>query len=351
MKIAHPRNLMLASVAVVFLAASLYLARRPYYNWDMFPYMALVLWESEKPFDSIHAAVYNTARENMQAKDFQAISSRQPTLMNDPSAFLEVLPYFQVKPGYTLLSRFFFSLGINPLTATWLPSIIGYFGLCLTLFLWSATKAPVTAAGLFTAIVATSPPLTDLARYSSPDMLASFVFLVGMVMTISGRLHIAMALFTATLSIRPDAILLTVPVTLALWYANKLSARQAVGWSVTGIALVAMLFVGKDLLGQYVLADLSINERWNAYSNGMNAVWHSYMPPLAVVAVVILLIRRRFVAPDLPSLLLWACLISLTARYLLHPFAEDRFNLMAYLTILVVAWETSSARLYSRWMG
>lgn len=333
-------------VVSLLLAASVFLSRRPYYNWDMFPYMAVVMNDGDVAFDSLHRSVYQTALSLMPPRDFDAISSRQPVLMRDAKAFEDVLPYYRVKPGYTWVARSLFYLGVNPLAATWLPSIVSYFALCLTLFFWSKTRAPALPAALFSIVIAASPLMTDLARFSSPDMMGTFVTLAGVALVMSSRPHLGMALLTLAVTIRPDAILLVFPITLTLAWARRLSVNESISWSLAGALIVAMVFTGNDLIRQYLFLEASLADRMNIYTSGLSTVFHSYLVPSVGVAMIILVSRRRARSPDFPSLLLWACIFSMVVKFLLHPYAEDRFNLSAYLLILVVGWETFSALLY-----
>lgn len=339
------RSIQSGLVILVLLIAAVFLARKPYYNWDMFPYMALVMRQHDVPFDSTHRLVYAQARSHMLARDVEAISSRQPTLMADAKAFEEVLPYYEIKPGYTFLARAFYKLGINPLAATWLPSILGYFFLCTALFLWSSTRAPVPAAGLFTAIIATSTPMTDLARYSSPDMLCTCTLMIGILLLLESRTMAGMVLCTLSVLIRPDAVLLVIPVIASVFKSGKLSVQQALGWcTVNGVVLV-LLFGWNSLLGQYMLVELSGSERMQAYIHGFATMIDGFAVSLTLLAVALLFIRRRKF-PKLLSFFLMASLFSMATRFLLHPFVEDRFNLSAYLTILVVAWATLTNWVY-----
>jgi len=332
-------------VILVLLTASVFLARKPYYNWDMFPYMALIMRQHNVPFDSTHRQVYAQARSHMQARDFEAISSRQPTLMADAKAFEEVLPYYEIKPGYTFLAGAFYKLGVNPLAATWLPSILGYFILCTGLFLWSSTRAPVPAAGLFTAIIATATPMTDLARYSSPDMLCACTLMTGILFLLESRTMVALILCTLSILIRPDTVLLVFPVIVSLFKSGKLSGRQALGCCAAHGLILVLLFGENNLLGQYMFVELSGSERMQAYSNGFVTMLDGLTIPLTLLAAVLLFIRRKKF-PKLLSFLLMASLFSIGLRFLLHPFVEDRFNLSAYLIILAVAWVTLTHWVY-----
>ncbi len=130
-------------MAGLLLAASIYASQRPYYNWDMFPYMALASRCASTPFAETHAQVYHEAERLLPAPDYRAISQRQPVLRDNPDAFEDVLKYFSIKPGYLLMVRLAYLLGLDLVTSTYLPSVISYFFIGMLLFFWSRKSLPV----------------------------------------------------------------------------------------------------------------------------------------------------------------------------------------------------------------
>lgn len=330
-------------VAGILLAASLVLARRPYYNWDMFPYMAIIMASPEVPFAVTHQRVYREAQSHMPEYDYKAIAARQPELKEDPTAFEAILRYHTLKPGYTAVAGLLFYLGVNPLAATWLPSIISYFMLGLVLFSWSRKLAPVPAAALFTFVIVLAPPMIDLARYSSPDMLCALVFTAGFVLVLRNLTNWGVAVMTLSILVRPDAVLLTAPVVGVLAVRKQLPLIQAIAWLAGGILLSLYLVGDQRVIGEYLLDESSFNERLALYRQGLTNLGNSFVIPMVTVAVFTLLLRR---STDLVSLFLWGTLLSMIARYLLHPFVEDRFFLPAYLVILLLTWHTVSPRVF-----
>ncbi len=330
----------------LLLTVSVLLSRRPYYNWDMFPYMALVLEDNREPFDSTHLRVYREARRSMPDKDFEAISARQPELMRDATAFQDVLPYFRIKPGYIWTTRALHASGIPPLRATWLPSIVSFFLLGSALCLWAGRLAPSRVAALFTFVVAFSPPMISLARYSSPDMLCALLSALGLMGVLGTRLHLGLGLLVVAITVRPDSALLFFPVVSALGLARLLSWPTALAWLAGALMIILLLFQGTELLQELTFAHLHWGDRADLYLASVDSLINSYTVPLVIVAVVLLFLRRKQGQPEVVSLLLYASLISIVVRFLLHPYVEDRFHLPAYLVILMAGWTTVSARLF-----
>lgn len=347
---AIPIRLINILVIGVILATSVVLAQRPYYNWDMFPYMALLLEERGTPFDSTHREVYRQAASQMPPHDFHAISSRQPVLRDNAGAFHNILPYYRVKPGYTLMATGLARAGVPTLMATWLPSILSYGLLCLVLYLWSRNVSPPPAAALFTLVAGLSPPMIDLARYSSPDMLCAFVSLVGTLGVLYRRAW-GLPVMALSLTLRPDAVLLFLPTLAALRIAGHTTTFRTALWAVGASAYLFIIFSGTGLIQEFAFLGLTLSERLILYRTALVTLPGTYVLPLAAAGVWVLWLRRKAMRPDLLHLLVWAALISMIVRLLLQPYAEDRFNLPAYLVILVAWWSTVSSRLWTRGTG
>lgn len=328
-------------VAGILLVAAFVLARRPYYNWDMFPYMAIVMSSPEVPFETTHQAVYLVAQSHMPAYDFEAIASRQPELRRDAKAFEEILRYHTIKPGYTGIARLLYRLGVHPLAATWLPSIASYFLLGLLLFVWSSRYAPVPAAALFMFVILLSPLLVDLARYSSPDLLCTLICTAGLTLVLLDQSVSGIALLSLAILVRPDAALLVVPVAGALAIGKKLPYLIAGAWILAACLVAGYLL--REVAGEYLLANTSWGERLAHYKDGLLLSGQGYWWPMTLFALITLAVRRT---SDVLSWLLIAAVASIVARFLLHPFVEDRFFVPAYLLILLVMWQSVCPRVF-----
>lgn len=333
------RNIRLRPVALVvsaiLLAFTFFLGRRPYYNWDMFPYMAVIMERPGVPFDSVHQEVYKAAADYLPSQDFQAISARQPELARDPQAFQAILKYFTIKPGYTTLAELLYRTGVHPVLATCLPSLLSYLALGLVLFFWSQAVGNPASGLLITLLVAVSPPMTDLARYSSPDMMCAAISVGAIALILSSKATAGLSLLYLAIWVRPDAVLLLIPVSIAL------TINGLIRWSITstlvigGIASAWLIIGGTGLVWEYVIVDPSVS-RWDSYLVGLRSVSLYLILFLSMAAS--LLYFGRNILPSW-SVLVWAGLASLLARYALHPVFEDRFNLPVYFLMLMIGWE------------
>lgn|GEM_PF-1487263 len=348
----HPRkSLTIAFLAVVLLAAAVIQSQRPYYNWDMFPYMAIVLDDPAIPFATTHRDVYRTAEELLPPGDYQAISQRQPELMNDAAAFEDILKYFRIKPGYNAVVSLLHRMGFNLVAATYLPSTISYFVLGCMLLVWGMRVGPPLLAAVSTFSIMLSPLVLDLARYSSPDLLCAAVSLGGLVLVVGSSPRTGLALMTAAILFRPDALILLVPVALAQAYSGQIRWTVAGVFIFAGAGMTALILVDMTLILEFLLPTMPFGSNIPGQHylpgliQGLGSVLHSYTLVFMGLGVITLAIRRHALT-DNGSLLVLAAISSMVVRYLLHPVIEDRFHLPAYLLIYLILVETVVEKLY-----
>lgn len=127
-------------VAVSLLPACLFAFRRPAYNWDMLPYMAIVL-KMDKPWlnmEGIHTLTYQMASQKVPETDYRLLKegNYRKKMAANAAAFGEQLPFYSVKPLYVGMIYLLYKTGFSLVSSTMLPSIIAYFFLGLLLFYW-----------------------------------------------------------------------------------------------------------------------------------------------------------------------------------------------------------------------
>ncbi len=340
-------------VMLLLMAVSGYLYQRPYYNWDMFPYMALTAANSTSPFDSIHTLVYREAARVMQPQDYEAISMVQPIRFQDAAAFQEILKYYEIKPGYILVTRFFHFIGFNLVTSTYLPSIISYFLISCLLLWWLMKLLDSRLAVIITLLLAAMPFLLQTARYSSPDMLCALVLLSGLYLLSEVSIPYGLIVCCLAIPIRPDAVIIFLLMVFAAYKSNKLTLPYAVAFAMVGVSATIWMLGGVAILKEFLFTTPAYSEGLVATDllkhyllsvrTGINSLVNSQTSIFVVIAVVTLYIRVN--SGFLPYEDLWSLLIAMATaaifiRFLLHPAVQDRFNIASYLIIAVGLCQT-----------
>ena len=334
------------SIPAILLIVSVYLYQKPAYNWDIFPYMALVMDEATTPFDSTHRLVYREAEFRMPANDYNAMSQRQPVLKADPAAFHEILKYYQIKPAFILFIQFLHFIGFNLLAATYFPSILSYFLIGTLLFFWMQRIFPLPYAALATLLIAASSFLVTPARLSSPDMLCAFVTMAGLFLMTEAAILPGLIITGLAIFIRPDAIILFLLLNLALYKKKVIKPPVALILSVAAI-LTIFLLVDPGMLREFLFTKTEYSPSWNtgtAFANYLSSLWYglssllnSQIPFFTFMALITLYIhlayKQMFDGPW--TLLMIVVIFTFFFQYLLHPQTEDRFLISCYLLIVI----------------
>ena len=336
------------SVPVLLLIASGYLYHKPAYNWDMFPYMALTATTPEVPMDTTHELIYREAARLLPPHDFKAISNIQPARMQSAAAFQEILKYYEIKPGYVMMTRILYAWGFNLVAATYFPSILSYFLMGCILWWWMMKLFDHPVAIVITLLVAASPFLVQTARYSSPDMLCALLLLGGICLIAKVSIPVGMILCGLAIPVRPDSAILFLLVVLAVYKSEKLKLTHALVCALAGLGTTLWVVGGFDILKEYLFTVPGYSEAWTANEliknyllglrTGINSMINSHAWIFAVVAVLALYIRGRqgiAISKDLWSLLMMSAMVAVVARYLMHPVLEDRFLIASYLVVFI----------------
>lgn len=334
------------TVLGVLLVLTLLLARRPYYNWDMFPYMALAMEKPGVPFDSIHRKVYDAARSSMSISDYEAISGRQPELRDNAGKFKDALKYFRIKPGYTISVTLLYVAGVEPVLATCLPSLISYFCLGCLAYFWGRRLAPPLPSAMLALLIGLSPPVIDLARYSSPDMLCALLSTLGIFLIVRDKPYPGLTVLLTSLWVRPDAALLFVAIVAGLATCGRIRWLEAGAFLTVGAVSVILVMRDFSILQEYLLPDGTAGTRLKAFRESVPALLHSLTLPSLVVASAVIFVKKQEETTNLSSVIVIAAVGAMVVRYVLHPFVEDRFNLASYLAIVLIAWDTVVIRYY-----
>src|SRR4051812_6427835 len=121
---------------LAFISAQAY--KKPSYNWDMLPYMAVIL--SYDGQQNVHESVYNTARQELPAEAFRLLTDSSQAHRRETAQHVEEfnlqMPFYIVKPLYTGLSYLFYKSGFSLTRSTVIPSILAFLCVGLLMLVW-----------------------------------------------------------------------------------------------------------------------------------------------------------------------------------------------------------------------
>src|ERR1700712_1641175 len=106
--------------AIVYCAMLLYAAfcslKKPAYNWDILPYMGVVLNYDEADVKMVHSEVYAIAKKEIPVVYYNRmvdpLNAYRSSVAQNPEVFRSQFPFYIVKPLYTRLAWCFYKAGI-----------------------------------------------------------------------------------------------------------------------------------------------------------------------------------------------------------------------------------------------
>ena len=310
--------------------------------------MALIIADPSVPFNETHAAVYTIAAAQMPPRDFAALSQRQPLLMQSQEVFKKILRYYEIKPAYILIARAFHALGFNLVSATYLPSIVSYFFIGCLLFVWLQKMLDIQFAALATLMIAGCPFLITPARYSSPDMLCAAISFAGLFFISEISVAVGLILCLLAIPIRPDIGILFICLIPAIYIGKKLTLNKALTFGAMVMAGTLLVLGNLELLKEFLFTIPSYSSSWNnsemiknygtGLRSGLNSIVNSNTFILSFLAITTLYLnskQNQKILLDFWSLLTIGALATFMVRFLLHPIIEDRFQVPAYLIIII----------------
>lgn len=205
------------------------------YDWDMPGYLGSVYtWEFPDSPDKVREITYSTIKEEAPSDHYTDLIGTKPWdiprqyFAQNTQSFTEQLPYFQIKIGYILVIALFFKLGLTPPMSVLGVSLISYFfsGLLIFYILKILFPEKYGLAVLLTIASMLLPPMTYMARVSTPDMFIFqfiLIFVIGLLKNWSKRTMFLLLL--GITFIRPDYATFTLSYLGAVFLLNYFNEK------------------------------------------------------------------------------------------------------------------------------
>lgn len=351
-------------VYAAFLLACCYSSyKKPGYNWDILPYMGVVL-SYEQSASSVHDQVYALARDQVPRGAYALLTDsthqHRSLMAKDPAEFTLHLPFYVVKPLYTRMAYLFYKAGIPLTRATVLPSLLAYFLLCLLLLHWLMQYLPTVVAGLLSLLLAVWGPFLSAAKLSTPDCLSAFLLFGALYGLVERKpvwltyLFLLLAIFSRIDNILPAFFLLSL-LLVARKPDQKISLT--VYLLLVAGAMLCYLLVCREVKdfgwhGAFyptfyrhlnttydIHAPFSFTEYFALVKSQLTTgLYYSSIALFAVLSILYLYPPRTlsFNRPDREQTLVLLFWLLIALRFILQPVMADRFYLPYYLCILVL---------------
>jgi hypothetical protein len=363
----------LAAATLAYAATALYAlslsVNRPFHNWDVVAYIATAkAFEQSDPV-TLHTFAYTELRTVLTADQYEELAREHPqdssrgtvyrhAMSSDPVAFVDQLPFYQIKPAYNALVFALHKSGIDIELATHLISGVA-IAIAVLIVGWLAIATLAPPLVYLLPLLAWQFGVLDLARFSTPDAFAFLAIIAAVALLLRERFAAALIILPLALAIRPDLLLLTAPLMAILVLAPAAPRFRII---LSGLASAAVYF--------------AVTTHWKAppwttffycyCSPGLRclhplAETHAFSPPdyiaalargaralvvepnfLLFAAIVtaaawllwqLARITTRSVVFSPPAALIAACVVYMTCHFLILPDEWRRFFSTAYLLV------------------
>jgi hypothetical protein len=339
-----------------------YCFKRPYYNWDMLPYSALILKMDHYNTQEAHTLTYKLVRENIPDKNYRQLTDSshayRNSMLNNAGAFNGQLPFYVVKPLYTGFSWVFYKLGISLPQATLIPSFISYLLIGLLLFHWLSIYLGLPITFGVASLIMISAPAISVASTASPDclsaffLLGSFYFIIEKPSLWSAIILMVLSVFTRLDNIVTCFLLLCIISFSGKWF-KKISFRNFLFITILFIFCYFLIGLIAKQYGWSIFFYNDFADRLHPtygskehfsfesyfrlmYEHVVSGVNTSYLA--IFIALLFLSFNKTFSFKESAFEQVFSLSIPfiLFIRFILYPDISDRFYIAFYLVIIIL---------------
>ena len=362
----------LLSIALI----GFYNFKKPLYNWDILPYMAIVLSYDHSDPALIHDSTYAIARHDFPVAVYEQLSDGgiqyRRTMASDKTAFYHQLPFYAVKPLYSGIIYFLHKMGIPLVESTLIPSWLAYILIGFLILIWIKKYLSFYYSLVICFLVMISSIMLNPLRISTPDSLSAFFvfgsvyFLIEKKLILWGLLFFILAILTRLDNFIFAFFSITIIAVTNSWH-SKVSWKKYLYWlsllafaffmTTTNVLRFGWSLFYYPTFFKWLNLPYSFNETFHisdyfslALSHGMAGLYYSNIVLFFALALITLMENKTFQLRSLSlgQLLVCVMLLSMMFRFILQPVIDDRFYIGYYLCIIVlIAKEISQRKISS----
>jgi hypothetical protein len=350
--------------ATLMLLISIYSFKKAEYNWDMLPYMAVILQhDGNTNIEKIHSEVYTIAKlsvaEPVFIKLIDSTSAYRRSVSANAAAFNQQLPFYVVKPLYTRFCYLFYKCGMSLPGATALPSVISFFLVSLLLYIWIGKYLPQVPAFIFSMLLMLSPFMLEAAKLSTPDLFSALLLLAGIYSYVEMKNHgLAALVLLLAIFARLDNIIPVTLISLVAFYIENrrgnFSVMKYIAFSITAIASYLLVSWQAGGFGWSIFYYPDFATHLNPYydinrpfsfsgyfalvkSQLMMGLYYSSLMIFVFLGYFFIWFSKPNGGKDVAveSLLTITVLATIIIRFILQPVIADRFYVAYYLMVSV----------------
>ncbi len=212
------KRILVSAYLAIAIGMAWYAFLHPYHNWDLIPYVAVVLSYDESDPEVVHQRAYEEVRRSVPDQVYAEMTGgpyRREMEANVPY-FTQQLPFYKIRPLYTGLILLGHRAGIPVVKAALASSVLPGLVICAVILVWLLRYFDAAWASVLSVLVAGATGVTEVSRLATPDALSAALLILSVFLFTGGKhARPAAALLVLSILARTDNIL---PALLVLGY-------------------------------------------------------------------------------------------------------------------------------------
>jgi hypothetical protein len=344
-----PKSSALAGIAYFgfFLVLSAWIVLQPQYTWDLLGYIGSSIDSTDAKV--IHKTVFDAIKPVSTGSEIQVDNPYRVDVAANPYHFAEQLPFYSIKPVYVELVKVVHHAGMPFPRAAISISAASNFLLATILWLWLGSCLGGWSLAGACSLIMLSPNILALARWATPDCLATAVAAFGLYLILERKKYFwGCALLVVNVWIRTDALVLAGIAFAAIYLCRKIDAVEFASLSILALA---SYFTINHFSGTYGWPALFYNSFLGGLTAPGEAVLHfsgsAYVHQVVRGSFVWLIYGSFALYVLLGTLAIWlgrsalyaymvvAVLSARVVSYFLYPNGDQRYTAVLYILVLV----------------
>lgn len=235
------------------LSLSVYSYLKPYYTYDLIPYIASTISLEQSNKEIIHDETFRIAEKALPKEVFNGFISGEfgQEMYTDSESFYQQLNYYKVKPLYIYLIYVIHKLGLGIVNAVNIISVFSFLGISILLFLFINKLKRGYLGIIILSLLMICQPFILIAGRNTPDTLSAFVILLSLFLLLNSKLKILPGLLlVSSIAIRPDNLIICGLLFLYFGLFSPKEYRLKIYQTLSFILLSLILYFSISILEQ-----------------------------------------------------------------------------------------------------
>lgn len=295
---------------------------RPYYNWDMIPYLAAAHSFEQHNKKQLHDKVFEEVKNSVPSQVYSELTQGdyRQTMLNDAEAFYQQLPFYKPKLIYVWLIYALTQLGFNGISAMNVLSVVPSFVASLLILMFLLHETTGIYPYVLSILVINVSGLLDVARLSTPDALSACIVLLAIFFILRKRYFLlGFAFLITSIFVRVDNLLFGILIFTYLRFFSfeefRISTRMyLVLITVCVLSFVIVSFGIKNYGWATLISHITINKVVTP---------ESFQPSITFFGYILIVVKRGFIQFVTNPLMSFFFMLGLTTSYLLKFINRD----------------------------